>query len=64
MLRVCRSRDEEEELIILIAEPSIDDIFANNSLGGLRRCPSIENLLELTVVERNRLEREAHIITE
>lgn len=51
MLRICR--DEEFD------QTQSSEV---NSFRGLRRCPSVADLLELSRVERTRLENETGII--
>lgn len=53
MLRICR--DEEFD--------QINSLEVNN-FRGLRRCPSVADLLELNRVERTRLENETGIIVD
>ena len=53
MLRACPSRDK------IINDNDNNDLESN--ISGLRRCPSVENLMELSFIEENRLERETNI---
>lgn len=61
MLRACPSRDEqivqfnEHESIILYSD-------SEPVTMGLRRCPSVENLREISMIEAVRLEEEASIL--
>lgn len=58
MLRICREEEFQEE-----SQREFEQSEISGMAMTLRRCPSVANLNELSVVERNRLESESSILT-
>lgn len=60
MLRACPSCDEQ---IVQFNEYESIALYSDSEpVTGLRRCPSVENLREISMIEAVRLEQEASIL--